>query len=435
MREPKASVDEKVMSFAGPGDLSAFVAVMLFKVVAAPRVVCKMLAGSSEFYRANMGKSDTLKLLRHRSFPALAEAVRSSAEVVLNRWMAVVRETMPTADELTFTQLRDDLPYILESIAVAMESKGDDVTEDLKAVSSAHGAVRYHQSYNVSEVLLEYSILRPILLDEITRKLGRAMTTDESIAIDQGIDVSLRRSVMNFVNHLTREMQLSAESQSKYLSFLSHDLRGGLNGVVLMVEVLKRELSADARFSRSIEDLEIMRRAILETVNTMDRFLHAERFRKGKVQVNPAMLDLKALLIEIRGQFSHQAKEKGVVLSESVPQDLRIISDRELLTMIFQNVLSNAVKYGKNGKVHISAEKRDDGIVRISVRDEGPGIAGDKLKKLFAPFTRGETHGQGGVGLGLSIARQAADVLGARLWAESIEGNGSTFHLELPREA
>jgi signal transduction histidine kinase len=392
-------------------------------------------SGALDADRVDMGKSDTLKLLRHRSFPLLAEAIRASTGAVLNRWMDVVRETMPSADELTLTQLRDDLPYILESIAVAMESQGDDVTQDLKAVSSAHGAVRYHQSYNVSEVLLEYSILRPILLDEISRKLGRTMTTDESIAIDQGIDVSLRRSVMNFVNHLTREIQLSAESQSKYLSFLSHDLRGGLNGVVLMVEVLKRELSTEPRFSRSMEDLEMMRRAILETVNTMDRFLHAERFRKGKVQINPSMLDLKALLSDIRGQFSHQTKEKGVELLESIPSDIRIISDRELLTMIFQNVISNAVKYGKKGKVRVSAEKRDDGIVRISVRDEGPGIAEDKLKRLFAPFTRGETHGQGGVGLGLSIARQAADVLGARLWAESVEGNGATFHLELPREA
>jgi len=382
-----------------------------------------------------MGKSETLKLLRNQSFPELAVAVRDSAEAVLGRWIAVVRETMPTADELTLNQLRDDLPYILNGIAHTMEAKGEGATEDLKAVSNAHGAVRYHQSYNVSEVLLEYSILRPILQEEVIKKLGRAMSMDEAIALNQGIDVSVRRSVMNFVNHLTREMQMNAEAQSKYLSFLSHDLRGGLNGVILMMEVLRRELSTEPRFAGSLEDLDLMRRAILDTVGTMDRFLHAERFRKGKVQVKPAMMDLKTVLGEIRGQLAYQAKDKGVEIEEEVPADLRIVSDRELLAMIFQNVMSNAIKYGKKGKVTVSARRQPNGVVRVSVCDQGPGIAKDKLSELFAPFTRGETHGQPGTGLGLSIARQAADLLGARLWAESVVGSGSTFHLELPAEA
>jgi len=68
------------------------------------------------------------------------------------------------------------------------------------------------------------------------------------------------------------------------------------------------------------------------------------------------------------------------------------------------------------------------------VIDQGPGIAPEKLEQLFAAFSRGETHGQPGTGLGLSIARQAADLLKAKLWAESKQGQGSTFQLQLPRE-
>jgi signal transduction histidine kinase len=69
------------------------------------------------------------------------------------------------------------------------------------------------------------------------------------------------------------------------------------------------------------------------------------------------------------------------------------------------------------------------------VTDQGLGIPKEKLGELFGAFTRGDTHGQPGVGLGLSIARQAADVMGAKLWAESTVGEGSTFFLELPRAA
>jgi signal transduction histidine kinase len=90
------------------------------------------------------------------------------------------------------------------------------------------------------------------------------------------------------------------------MSFLSHDLRGGLNGVLLMIEVLRRDLSQQAQFASSVEDLDLMRRSILETVGTMDRFLHAERFRQGKVQVRPAPIDLAALAQEVTGQFAYQ---------------------------------------------------------------------------------------------------------------------------------
>ena len=80
-----------------------------------------------------------------------------------------------------------------------------------------------------------------------------------------------------------------------------------------------------------------------------------------------------------------------------------------------------------------SGEGDGDGCL-VSVADQGPGIPQEKLSELFGSFTRGDTHGQPGVGLGLSIARQAADLLGARLWAESEVGKGSTFYLKLPKD-
>jgi signal transduction histidine kinase len=177
-----------------------------------------------------------------------------------------------------------------------------------------------------------------------------------------------------------------------------------------------------------------MRRSLLETVATMDRFLHAERFRKGKIPVRPARVVLHHLLSEIAAHFSYQAKDKGIALRIEVPADLAIISDRELLTLIFQNLVSNAMKYTtQNTPVVISAVKAHQTCM-ISVMDQGPGIAPEKLGELFDSFSRGETHGQPGVGLGLSIARQAAQYVNAKLWAESELGKGAKFNVELPLE-
>src|SRR5205085_12206087 len=118
-----------------------------------------------------------------------------------------------------------------------------------------------------------------------------------------GLDVAARRGVMSFVNQQKAELQAFADAQSKYLSFLSHDLRGGLNGVLLMIEVLRRDLVSEPKFAESLDDLDVMRRSILENVSTMDRFLHAERFRKGKVQVRPAQIDVKRLVNEVATHF------------------------------------------------------------------------------------------------------------------------------------
>jgi signal transduction histidine kinase len=199
--------------------------------------------------------------------------------------------------------------------------------------------------------------------------------------------------------------------------------------------VLKRDLVEEPKFARSIEDLDVMRRQILETVGTMDRFLHAERFRKGKVQIKPGEVNLRRLVEETAAQFAYQAKDKQLVIKTSVAEELSIVSDRELISMILQNLVGNAIKYSRRGEVRIEAGSDGPGkAARVSVIDHGPGISPEKLTQMFQPYSRGETHGQAGSGLGLSIARQAADLLGAKLWAESELGKGSKFHLDLPAQ-
>jgi signal transduction histidine kinase len=373
-------------------------------------------------------------LLADYAFPELAAAVRASTPQVVDQWVTAVRKTLPSADELTFSQVRDHIPNILRQLALALESNGPGQTEQLVAITAEHGITRYDQTFSLAELMVEYTLLRVTLFQKCAAQLGRPLTGHETDALIVGLDIAARRAVLAFVDHQSHELQTATEAQSKYLSFLSHDLRGGLNGVFLMIEVLKRELANEPRLADTVEDLDVMRRSLLETVGTMDRFLHAERFRKGKVQIRPAKVNLGNMLKEAAGHFSYQAKEKSIKVNVDVPGDCTVVSDRELLTLIFQNVLSNALKYtGDGGEVAIAIRCESKACL-VSVRDTGPGIAPEKLDELFAPFARGETYGQPGVGLGLSIARQAAEYLQSKLWAESQPGKGSTFFLEVPGE-
>lgn len=379
-----------------------------------------------------MAKRPIVDLLISSKFPDLAAALRARSMHIIVEWAAMVREVLPSADRLTFDQLRDDLPEVLQTAAASLESARPSNTEDLLKLVPKHGEVRFHQSFSLTEVLIEYDLLRAVVMEQIVTHLGRKIEADEIVALCGALDVVGRRAILAYVDHQSHQLQSATEAQSKYLSFLSHDLRGGLNGVFLMIEVLKRELANQPQLAEVVQDLDAMRRTLLETVGTMDRFLHAERFRKGKVQLKPGRIHLKHLLNEVASQYNYQAREKGLQLRVDSPEDCTITSDRELLALILQNLVSNAVKYSPRGEVVITAVPRDDGGCTVSVRDEGPGIAPDRLKELFSPFTRGETHGQPGVGLGLSIARQAAGYIGAKLWAESALGVGSTLHVHIP---
>lgn len=377
-----------------------------------------------------MLRDATLDLLKFSAYRELAAALHARIDVILGRWELSVRDKLPRADRLTLEGLRDEVPEVLGELARTLESEDGSHFDLLLRASDGHGRVRFHQSYDVNEVMIEYGLLRPIVLDEVTTRLGRDLSPEESAALNMGLDAAVRHSVTQFTRHQQDQLRNLAEAQSKYLSFLSHDLRGGLNGVLLMVEVLKRELATEPRFGESIQDLDSMRRSIMDTVGTMDRFLHAERFRAGKVQPVIGTVDLRHVLTDVMAGFNYQCKDKGVRLDFDVPTGVRVSTDKDLLVLIVQNLVSNAVKYTSPGSdVRVSAVA--DTPVRLTVADHGPGITPQQLATLFTPFTRGDTHGQPGVGLGLSIAKQAADLLNADLRADSAVGVGSTFTLTL----
>jgi signal transduction histidine kinase len=146
-------------------------------------------------------------------------------------------------------------------------------------------------------------------------------------------------------------------------------------------------------------------------------------------------VDLKLLLSEVASQSLHEAQSKGLKVKVEAPDGAEARSDEGLLTLVLQNLLGNAVKYSSSGTIKIMARNTLDdnktGWV-LSITDQGRGIAPENLNNLFDAFKRGETYGEPGVGLGLTIAAQAARLLGGQLEIESKINVGSTFRLVLP---
>jgi signal transduction histidine kinase len=372
-----------------------------------------------------------IDLLATRAMPELAAALRARLARVVERWDDAVERFLPHADPLTTRQLRDSIPHVLEKIAMALESDRAEAVAVLAEVGLAHGVARFQQRYDVEEVLVEYRLLRRIVFDELHAAVPGGLGFTDAMVVDMGIDTALQRGVTGYVRHLGERLQAAAEAEAKYLSFLSHDLRNHLHGVTMMLEALRLRFLDAPQPSEELGEIDALLHSVHETVGGMDRLLQAERLRKQAVVLKLGPVKLRELAATIVAPLAATAAYKGVGLENEVPAQAVAQSDRELIAVLLQNLVGNAVKFSTRGVVRVGATEDPLGW-RLFVADQGPGIAPERVKTLFNAFTRGETHGQPGVGLGLNIASHAARLLGSDLQVESTVGQGSTFSLTLP---
>jgi signal transduction histidine kinase len=387
---------------------------------------------------AEVAGDPTVDLLATRPFPRIAEALAARKGRVLRRWEQEVSKVLPQADELTLAQLRDHLPQILDQTVNALAACHTSPLNELVEMTRSHGSMRFHQHFNIQELIVEYRLLRRILVEEINHGLGGKLKVGQVIVLNMAVDTALQQGVMAFVHHQKEQLRAAGEVQSRYLSYLSHDLRNNLNGCTLMLEVLRQWLEGMEGFAEDVADIFTIQRSVAETIAGMDRILQAERLRKQAVEPRASRVDLHALAHDLVRQASRGAEQKGLEVRLEVPEGAALYSDRELIGLVIQNLVGNAVKYSKAGTIAVRATPADELMEgtqhgwELSVSDQGPGIAPQHRQRLFEAFSRGETHGQPGVGLGLSIASQAAKLLGGRLTFESEVGTGSTFRFLIP---
>ena len=151
---------------------------------------------------------------------------------------------------------------------------------------------------------------------------------------------------------------------------------------------------------------------------------------------------MHSVLDEVASITSALASEKNLALyiDETSDREIEIFADNTRLRQVMINLVNNAIKFTFTGKIVLRVSQLDSARVLITVKDTGLGIPQDHLEAVFQEFTQVDTSTTrkiGGTGLGLPISRKLVDMHGGRLWAESsgIEGEGSTFFVEMPLEA
>jgi len=242
----------------------------------------------------------------------------------------------------------------------------------------------------------------------------------------------------------TRELvesnsQLEEASQAKtsFMDRMSHELRTPMNGVVGMAELLARtELSGtQARMTHTIRS---SAQVLLQIVNDL---LDLSKIRAGKVQSENLPINLLQILEECTGLFVGAAESKGIELIVCPPPAMQssLIGDPLRIRQILMNLVGNAVKFTMQGEVVVKVDVNavDSGTVEmaLSVADTGIGMDAATTAKIFEPFTQANestTRQFGGSGLGLTICRELAHLMGGRIRVESAPQVGSTFVVSLP---
>jgi signal transduction histidine kinase len=234
---------------------------------------------------------------------------------------------------------------------------------------------------------------------------------------------------------LRREGELAA-LRSNFVSSVSHELRTPLAQIRMFAETLhlKRVRSEDER-DRYIEIIDQESRRLAHLVDNVLVFSRAER---RQVKLRPETVSLCDVVNNVREMFMPLANDRGVALEVEAEDDATVRADRSALQQVLLNLWDNAVKYGPKGQTVRTTIAADNGIGRLTVSDEGPGIPAGHHARVFEPFwrlPRDSDSAVAGSGIGLAVVQELIVQQGGRVWVEDAPSGGARFIVELPSAA
>lgn len=269
----------------------------------------------------------------------------------------------------------------------------------------------------------------------------RAAETLSARLMAQKVRLEEQADQLKELNRLAERARTEAEranrAKSDFLAVVSHELRTPLNAVIGYAELLSAGIPEPipGAAAQSVERIGISARHLLGLI---EEILTFSRLEAGEEKVHTETVNLRVLLGEVEALLEPLALTKNIRFDCRNDADVETIhTDPKKLRQILINLLSNAVKFTEEGEVGLSVEDCGE-MIRFIVRDTGPGIPAGEREKIFEPFWQAghvTTQRADGTGLGLSVSRRFAKLLGGEIAVESHPPRGSTFTVRIPARA
>jgi signal transduction histidine kinase len=231
------------------------------------------------------------------------------------------------------------------------------------------------------------------------------------------------------------ELRQASDLKSRFLSYMSHEFRTPLGSILSIASLLTDELDGPLSPEQH-KQVAFVSTAARELSDMVNDLLDLAKIEAGRISISPAWFDMFDLFSALRGMFRPIVDTTAVDLILEEPVGLpKLYTDDKKLAQILRNFISNSLKFTQRGEVRVSARLENEREVRFAVSDTGIGIPAELHAALFEDFVQVDSPLQKrlrGTGLGLSLCKRFAELLGGRVGLESEPGVGSTFYVVIP---
>jgi PAS domain S-box-containing protein len=284
---------------------------------------------------------------------------------------------------------------------------------------------------NIIGVMVVQDYNREDTYGEKEKEILEMISYPVSRAIERKLIEQVREELINKLTRLN-------ESKDSLFSLISHDLRSPFNSLLGFSEILTSEYET-LTHEEIKEYLNVIYESSKNLFGMTNNLLQFSRFQMGRIEFNPVELEIKTVVSHILNLLKGNTIKKQINVISSVPESIKVLADEDMLNSIFQNLISNAVKFTpRGGDIFISAFKlkNPDGnyTIEVVIKDTGVGIHDELKEKLFKdhlPSTPG-TDREYGTGLGLLLVKEFVEKNGGNIRVFSKLGEGSTFTFTLP---
>jgi len=251
-------------------------------------------------------------------------------------------------------------------------------------------------------------------------------------------NISIRKQTEQALREAKDKAEEADRLKSSFLSNMSHEIRTPMNAIVGFSQLLTNSSLEESKRQVFVEQINLNSESLLKLIEDI---IYVSKIEAGKVEIKESLVLLNSVLDELYTSFSEHKRRMGKDLVELKLEkaidnlNFSILTDIQRFKQIFSNLLGNAIKFTETGSVTFGYEVKDQQFLLFYVKDTGLGINPAKIEFVFDRFTKvsaGKTKLYGGTGLGLSITQNLVEMLGGKIWLESVESKGSDFYFTMP---